>query len=70
MTMSQVSAVVKTFFEDFERASNRFERDLLAFQLSDPFMSVDPNGGIQVVKREDFLAGIAKRQVFFHALGF
>ena len=70
MTMSQISAVVKTFFEDFERASNRFERDLLAFQLSDPFMAADPNGGIQVVKREDFLAGIAKRQAFFHALGF
>ena len=70
MTMSQVSDVVKTFFEDFERASNTFERDLLAFQFSDPFMAADPNGGIQVVKREDFLAGIAKRHAFFHAIGF
>jgi hypothetical protein len=70
VTMSQVSDIIKTFFEDFERASNTFERDLLAFQFSDPFMAADPHGGIQVVKKDDFLAGIAKRQAFFHSIGF
>jgi hypothetical protein len=70
MTINQVSDVIKTFFEDFERASNTFERDLLALQFSDPFMAADPNGGIQVVKKDDFLAGIAKRQAFFQSVGF
>lgn len=68
--MNQISDVVKTFFEEFERGSNTFERDLLAFHLSDPFMAADPDGRIQVVKKEGFLAGIAKRQAFFHSIGF
>ena len=70
MTMNQVSDVVKKFFEDFERGSNMFERDLLALQFSDPFMAAGPDGGIQVVKKDDFLAGISKRQAFFHSIGF
>ena len=68
--MNQVSDIINTFFEDFERASNIFEPDLLASQFSDPFMAADPHGGIQVVKKDDFLAGIAKRQAFFHSIGF
>ena len=68
--MKQVSDLVRTFFEDFERASNTFEQDLLASRFSDPFMAADPHGGIQVAKRDDFLAGIAKRQAFFHSIGF
>jgi hypothetical protein len=68
--MNQVSDVVKTFFEDFERASTTFDPDVLALQFSDPFMAAEPNGGIQMVKRDDFLAGIAKRQAFFASLGF
>lgn len=68
--MEQVSDIVKTFFKDFEQASNTFEQDILASQMSDPFMAADPNGGIQVTKKEDFLAGIAKRQAFFHSIGF
>jgi len=70
MAINQVSDVVKRFFEDFERGSNTFERDLLALQFSDPFMAADPDGGIQVVKKEDFLAGISKRQAFFQSIGF
>ena len=36
--MNQVSDIIKTFFEYFERASNTFDRDLLAFQFSDPYI--------------------------------
>jgi hypothetical protein len=68
--MNQISARIKTFFENFERASNSFEQDLLASQFSDPFMAADPHGNIQAVKKDDFLAGIAKRQAFFHSIGF
>ena len=70
MTMNQVSDVVKAFFEDFEQGSNTFEPALLALQFSDPFMAAAPDGGIQVVKKDDFLAGIAKRQAFFQSIGF
>jgi hypothetical protein len=68
--MKQVSDVVKTFFEEFERGSNTFERDLLTLLFIDPFMAADPDGGIQVVKKDDFLAGIANRHAFFQSLGF
>jgi hypothetical protein len=47
--MNQVSDVVKTFFEDFERRSNTFESGL-ALQFSDPFMTAAPDGGIKIVK--------------------
>src|SRR5215469_9113575 len=70
MTVNQVSDVIKKFFEDFERGSNTFESDLLALQFSDPFMAADPDGGIQVVKKDDFLAGISQRQAFFQSMGF
>jgi len=70
MTTNQVSDVIKKFFEDFERGSNTFEKDLLASQFSDAFMAADPDGGIQVVKKEDFIAEIAKRQAFFQSVGF
>src|SRR5207237_4473342 len=52
------------------RGSNTFERDLLAHIFSDLFMAADPDGGIQVVKKDDFLAGIAKRYAFFQSIGF
>jgi len=68
--MNQVSDIIKTFFEEFERASNLFEPDLLASLFSDPFMAADPHGGIQVAQKDNFRAGITKRQAFFHSIGF
>ena len=68
--MNQLSVVVKQLFDDFERGSNTFESDLLALQFSDPFMTADPYGVIQVVKKDDFIAGISKRQEIFQSIGF
>ena len=68
--MNQVSDLVIQFFATFERASNTFEPDLLASCFSDPFMSADPDGNIQVVRMDDFIAGISKRQAFFQSVGF
>jgi hypothetical protein len=65
MTMNPVSDVIKKFFEEFEQGSNTFEPDLLALHFSDPFMAAAPVGAIQVVKKDEFLAGIAKRQAIF-----
>ena len=70
MATNQLSDPIKQFFEEFERGSNTFEKELLASQFSDTFMAADPDGGIQVVKKEDFIAGIAARQAFFHSIGF
>ncbi len=68
--MNQVSDTIKTLFEQFDRANNAFEPDLLAPHVSDLLVSADPNGAIQVVKKEDYLAGTAKSQADLHALGF
>ncbi len=62
--MNQVSDVVKTFFEEFERRSNTFESGL-AFQFSDPFTTADPDGNIQIVKTDDFLVGISNQSIGF-----
>jgi hypothetical protein len=67
--MNQVSDNIKKFFEDFERSSNTFESTLITSQFSDPFMAADPEGNLQVVKKDGFIAGIAKRQTFFQSIG-
>jgi hypothetical protein len=68
--MIQVSDAIRTFLEDFERASMTFDKDLLASQFSDPFMSADPHGGTQAVTKEAILAGIARRRAFLTPLAF
>jgi len=68
--MAQVSNIIRAFFEKVERANNAFEPELLAPHVSDPLVGADPNGAIQVVKKEDYLAGTAKSQEYLHTLGF
>ena len=68
--MNEISDVVKKFFEDFERRSNTFDSSFLALQFSDPFMVANPDGAIQVVRKDDFIAGVSKRQAFFQSIGF
>jgi hypothetical protein len=68
--MNHVSDMIKAFFEDFDRANNTFDADLLASKVSDPLVGADPNGGIVVVTKDDYLTGIAERQAYVHALGF
>jgi len=68
--MNQASDRIRAFFEEFERANNAFEPDLLAPLVSDPLVGADPNGVIQVVSKEDYLAGTVKSQEYLHSLGF
>jgi hypothetical protein len=68
--MNQVSDIIKAFFKDFERANNTFDRDLLAAKVSDPMVGADPNGSIQVLTKDDYLAGIPEQQAYLHSLGF
>jgi hypothetical protein len=57
------------FFQEFERGSNTFEHDLLASRFSEPIVVANPEGKVQVVRREDLVAGIAKREAFFKSCG-
>ncbi len=68
--MHQMSAAVQKFFEEFEQASNTFDGEHLASLFSDPFMAADPNGCIQVAKKDDLVAGTSKRRAFFQSVGF
>ena len=66
----RVSSTVKTFFREFDRANNLFDPALLAPHLSDAFAGADPQGGVQVVNKSDFLASTGERQEYLEALGF
>ena len=68
--MNQVSDQIRAFFEEFERANNAFEPDLLAPLVGGSLVGANPNGVLQVVSKEDYLAGTAKSQAYLHSLGF
>jgi hypothetical protein len=68
--MNQVSDRIRAFFEGFERANTSFDPDIRAPYVSDPLVGADPNGAVQVISKEDYLAGTAKSQQYLHSLGF
>ena len=68
--MNHVSDKFRAFFEEFERANNAFAPDLLAPLVSDPLVGADPNGVIQVISKEDYLAGAAQSREYLQSLGF
>jgi hypothetical protein len=68
--MNQVSDIIKAFFEEFERANNTFDRDLLATKVSDPMVGAYPDGSTQVLTKADYLAGIPEQQAYLLSLGF
>ena len=68
--MNQVSDKIRAFFEDFNRANNAFDPNLLAPHVSDPLVGADPTGVTQVISKEDYLAGTAKSQAYLQSLGF
>src|SRR4051812_11332701 len=68
--MHYVSDTIQAFFEDFNRANNAFDPDLLAPHVSDLMVGADPNGAIQVISKADYLAGTAKSQAYLQSLGF
>jgi hypothetical protein len=66
--MKQVSDIVRAFFEDFERGSNTPNPEIIASQYDDTFVFAGPQG-VQVVKKDDFLKALPKRDGFFKAVG-
>ena len=66
--MTQVSDIVRNFFESFEQASNTLDLELLGSQYSDSFMFASPQG-VQPIKKDDFLKVLPKRKGFFKTMG-
>ncbi|GHO46133.1 hypothetical protein [Ktedonospora formicarum] len=68
--MGQVSDTVRAFFEDFNRANNSFEPELRAPLVGDSLVGADPNGVVQLLTKEEYLAGTAQSQEYLQSLGF
>ncbi|HZR40397.1 MAG TPA: hypothetical protein VFB12_09800 [Ktedonobacteraceae bacterium] len=68
--MNQVSDKIRAFFEDFNQANNAFEPEFLAPLVGGTLVGADPNGVIQAISKEDYLAGVAKSQEYLQSLGF
>lgn len=68
--MKPVSDTIRVFFEDFTRANNAFDPELLAPLVGQALAGADPHGAIQVISKEEYLAGTAKSQEYLQALGF
>ncbi|MEZ4862847.1 MAG: hypothetical protein R3C14_16135 [Caldilineaceae bacterium] len=66
--MGQVSDRVSKFFAEYEQNISTAEPERVAAQYGDSFMFAGPQG-VQVVKKEDFLKALPKREGFFKAVG-
>ena len=66
--MTQPSDAVREFFHEYARATGSLDLAWLSSAYGDTFMFASP-GGVQAVKREDFLKVIPKRGAFFRAAG-
>jgi hypothetical protein len=66
--MSKISDRVKRFFEEYEKATNVTDVEMLSSQYADTFMFGGLQG-VQSIKKEDFLRVIPKRKGFFTSVG-
>jgi hypothetical protein len=68
--MNPISDAVEAFFQELDRANNRFDPNLLAPLLADTLVGADPNGAVLALTKADFLAGISERRAYLSELGF
>ncbi len=66
--MNQASREVQLFFQDFEKAANTLDTDIMNRQYSDSFLFGDPNK-TQTIEKEKFLEFLPQRKGFFDKLG-
>ena len=66
--MGTVSRAVAEFFEAYEKATQSLDSAFLGSAYAETFMFAGP-GGVQAVKRDDFLKVIPKRKAFFQSVG-
>ena len=66
--MSNENAEVRSFFSGYETANATFDLEQIAACYADVFMFGGP-GGVQCVKKEDFLKVLPQRKEFFRSQG-
>ena len=66
--MEQVSDIVGELFRDYERGIAASDTDLISSLYGDSFVFAGPQGA-QVVRSEDLLRALPRRQEFFKAAG-
>src|SRR5262245_18033635 len=66
--MTEATNTIKEFFEAYARATGSLDLTFFSSGYADTFLFASP-GGVQAVKRDDFLKVIPKRAAFFKATG-
>lgn len=66
--MTDLSAALRDFFDGYEKANAEFDLQKIAACYADVFMFGGP-GGVQAIKKDDFLKVLPRRKESFRALG-
>ena len=66
--MAEASKTIKEFFDAFAKATASLDLAFFGTAYGDTFLFAGP-GGVQAVKRDDFLKIVPKRGAFFKAAG-
>jgi len=66
--MNDLNAAIREFFDGYEKANGDFDVQRIAACYADVFMFGGP-GGVQVVKRDDFVRVLPRRKEFFRSIG-
>ena len=66
--MAEASKAIREFFDEYAKATGSLDLAFLGTAYGDTFMFAGP-GGVQAVKRDDFLKVVPKRGAFFRAAG-
>src|SRR4030095_16285345 len=66
--MAEASKGIREFFDAYAKATGSLDLAFFGTAYGDTFMFASP-GGVQAVKRDDFLKVVPKRGAFFRAAG-
>ena len=66
--MAEASSAIREFFDGYAKATGSLDLAFFESAYGETFMFAGP-GGVQAVKRDDFLKVVPKRAVFFRATG-
>ncbi len=66
--MTEVSNAIREFFTMYAKATNSLDLLFFASAYAETFMFAGP-GGVQAVRREDFLKVVPRRKALFEAVG-
>jgi hypothetical protein len=66
--MAEASTSIREFFDTYAKATESLDLAFFGCAYGDTFMFAGP-GGVQAVKRDDFLKVVPKRSAFFRATG-